>query len=178
MKKLAYYFLFISLVLISCSISKQSGTALPEYIIIKDSAAKILKGKINRSLIEDDAAFGWFKENMKWGTADKKAVEVISKNLPQLRFVVFAGTWCEDTQSLLPVFFRMLDKAGFDSKQVLIYGTDRDKKTLKNIQEAYKVSLVPTFIVYYKEKEIGRVVEYGKYGSVDKEIGEIIEKNQ
>lgn len=58
----------------------------------------------------------------------------------------------------------MLDKAGFDSKQVLTYGTDRDKKTLKNIQEAYKVSLVPTFIVYYKEKEIGRVVEYGKYG--------------
>lgn len=46
MKKLAYYFLFISLVLISfCSISKQSGTAFAKDIIIKDSAASNFERK-------------------------------------------------------------------------------------------------------------------------------------
>ena len=33
---------------------------------------------------------------------------------------------------------------------------------------------VPTFIVMKNGKEIGRVVEYGKTGQWDKEIGEVI----
>jgi hypothetical protein len=35
---------------------------------------------------------------------------------------------------------------------------------------------VPTFIVLKNGKEIGRVVEYGKFGMPDKEIGEIVSK--
>jgi hypothetical protein len=33
---------------------------------------------------------------------------------------------------------------------------------------------VPTIIVLKQGKELGRVVEYGKYGVFDKELGEII----
>jgi hypothetical protein len=33
---------------------------------------------------------------------------------------------------------------------------------------------VPTFIVLKNGQEVGRVVEYGKYGMFDKELGEII----
>jgi hypothetical protein len=33
---------------------------------------------------------------------------------------------------------------------------------------------VPTIIVYKNGKELGRVVEYGKYGVFDKELAEII----
>ena len=174
MKKSVFYFLFISLILISCSVSKQSNNASPKYIIVKDSADKILKGKISRLLIESDTAFGWFKENMKWGTANKNTVEEIKKHIDELSFVVFAGTWCHDTQNLLPIFYRMLDKAGFPDNKITIYGTDRNKITLKNIHTKYAVTNVPTFIVQVNNKEIGRVVEFGKYGDIEKEIGEII----
>ena len=36
------------------------------------------------------------------------------------------------------------------------------------------MNLVPTIIVMKNGREIGRVVEYGKYGSFDKELGEIL----
>ncbi|HAI83817.1 MAG TPA: glycerophosphodiester phosphodiesterase, partial [Chitinophagaceae bacterium] len=36
---------------------------------------------------------------------------------------------------------------------------------------------VPTFIVLDNNgKEVGRVVEYGKYGVIDKELGEIVSR--
>ncbi len=174
MKKRLAYFFTIAFFLFSCTSTKKSESVKLGYEIVKDSVDKILIGKISRSVIENDTAFGWFKENMKWGTANSKAVEIIQQNKNDLSFVVFAGTWCHDTQNILPVFYRMLDKAEFSNNKIILYGTDRNKITLNNLSERYKVTNVPTFIVYLKNKEIGRVVEYGKYGDVEKEIAEII----
>jgi hypothetical protein len=42
------------------------------------------------------------------------------------------------------------------------------------LSEALGVVNVPTIIVMKEGKEIGRVVEYGKTGVWDKELGEII----
>jgi hypothetical protein len=45
---------------------------------------------------------------------------------------------------------------------------------LSHLAEALDIINVPTIIVMKNGKEIGRVVEYGKYGMFDKELGEII----
>ncbi len=52
------------------------------------------------------------------------------------------------------------------------------KKTLHHLAEAFQVTNVPTFIVLKNGKEIGRVVEYGRYGMIDKELGEIVNANK
>jgi thiol-disulfide isomerase/thioredoxin len=174
MKKLVICIFCFPVYIFSCTTIQKSQATLPAYEIVKDTETKVLKGKINRALIETDTTFGWFKENMKWGTANKKAVELIKIKKADLHFIVFAGTWCEDTQNLLPVFYRMIDKAEFPDNKIVLYGTDRDKKTLLQIEQKYSVINVPTFIVMYKNKEIGRVVEFGKYGDIEKEIAEIL----
>ncbi|MBK7291849.1 MAG: thioredoxin family protein [Chitinophagaceae bacterium] len=53
---------------------------------------------------------------------------------------------------------------------------DRAKKTLSHLTEALNITNVPTIIVMKNGKEIGRVVEYGKYGLFDMELGEILKK--
>jgi hypothetical protein len=53
-------------------------------------------------------------------------------------------------------------------------GVDRSKKTIQHLSEAFNILNVPTIIVLKDGKEIGRVVEYGKTGMFDKELGEII----
>ncbi|HYK56211.1 MAG TPA: thioredoxin family protein, partial [Flavisolibacter sp.] len=58
--------------------------------------------------------------------------------------------------------------------RVVLLGVDHNKKTIEHLAEAFGVTNVPTFIVMKNGKEIGRVVEYGKYGMFDKELGEII----
>ncbi|MFN9959201.1 MAG: thioredoxin family protein, partial [bacterium] len=88
--------------------------------------------------------------------------------------VVFAGTWCGDTQVILPRFFKLIQEADFPLSRVNLIGVDRSKKTLGSLSEAMGVYNVPTMIVMKNGKEIGRVVEYGKYGVYDKELGEMI----
>jgi hypothetical protein len=84
------------------------------------------------------------------------------------------GTWCEDSHFIIPKFYSLLETAGFPNDRVTLIGVDRKKKTLSHLSEALNVTNVPTIIVLKNGKEVGRVVEFGKYGLFDKELGEII----
>ena len=92
--------------------------------------------------------------------------------------IVFGGTWCDDTQNLLPVFYRLVDKSGYPDSSITLIGVDRPKTTLYNLHNAFHLTDVPTFIVMKDGKEVGRVVEYGKYGQIDKELGEVVNTMQ
>ena len=102
------------------------------------------------------------------------AVQAFQKNGTKFQIVVFFGTWCEDSQNLLPVFFRLVDKSAYPAANITLIGTERGKMTLNSIRTAFNITNTPTFIVMKDGKEIGRVVEYGKYGQMDKELGEIV----
>jgi thiol-disulfide isomerase/thioredoxin len=144
------------------------------YVIVPDEKTKVLKGVINRSVIEQDTAFAWFKENMKWGQADISAIEAFKKHSKDFTLLVFGGTWCEDTQNLLPVLFRLADKSGYAAKNISLIAVDRKKQDLHDFVKQYHIVNVPVFIVLHKRKEIGRITEYGKYNAIDKELGEIV----
>jgi len=138
-----------------------------------ENGSKVLKGMLSRSDIQNDTAFLWFNNNMKLGQANAAAVDAFKKHAKDFQLVVFAGTWCEDTQNLLPVFYRLIDKSGFPESSITLIGVDRPKTTLYNLHNAFYATRTPTFIVMKDGKEIGRVEEYGKYGQIDKELGEL-----
>ena len=92
----------------------------------------------------------------------------------KVQYVVFGGTWCEDTQFILPKFFKLQEQSGLSESRLSLYAVDRSKKTLGNIADAFKITNVPTIIVMKDGKEIGRVVEYGKTGKWDTELGQIL----
>jgi len=172
MSKLFTGKLFLSAVLMIClsQVKAQGHT----YEIVKDDETKVLKGILTRSDIEGDTTFHWFKQNYALGTANSAAVESFKSKVNKFQVVVFGGTWCHDTQNLLPVFFRLADKAGLPESSISLIGVDRAKTTTGNLEKAFNVTNVPTFIVMQDGKEMGRVVEYGKEGEIDKELGEIV----
>jgi thiol-disulfide isomerase/thioredoxin len=133
-----------------------------------------LKGLLSRKVLESDTTFKWFKNNYALGMADASAVQAFQQRKDKIHVVIFGGTWCEDTQNLLPVFYRLADKSGLPDSSITLIGVDRNKQTLDNLSGAFNIVNVPTFIVMHDGKEIGRVVEYGKYGQIDKELGEIV----
>ena len=73
-----------------------------------------------------------------------------------------------------PNFFALTDAAGVTQDRITMIGVDRSKKTIHHLTEAFNVNFVPTIIVMKEGKEVGRVVEYGRYGMFDKELGEIL----
>ena len=175
MKKLSVCALVVLTIIVGCSSARHSSASKAgKFTVVKDSADKVLKGYINRGVLERDTAFKWFAENLKYGTADANAVEAFKKNAANFSVVIFGGTWCHDTQNLLPVFYRLVDKSGYPESKVTIVAVDRAKTAPDDLQKTYNVTNVPTFIILEKGKEIGRVVEYGKEGQVDKELGEIV----
>lgn len=163
----------IAAVLVSCG-AKKAQVQQPNYTTTIDNGDKVLNGYINRSIVENDTAFAWFKNNMKWGQADAAAIETFTKNKDKFTMIVFGGTWCSDTQNLWPVFYRLVDKSVYPESKITLIGVDRAKTTIDDLHKKWNVTLVPTFIVLHDGKEIGRVVEYGKYSQVDKELGEIV----
>ncbi|MBS1628222.1 MAG: thioredoxin family protein [Bacteroidetes bacterium] len=146
------------------------------YQTIQNGNEKILKGYITRKVLQNDSSFKWFNENMQLGQTDASAVAAFSKNKNKFTMIIFCGTWCHDTQFLLPQFYKLVDESHYPDKNILLLAVDENKQTINNLQIKYAVTSVPTFIVLQNEKEVARVVEYGKYGLIDKELGEIVSK--
>jgi thiol-disulfide isomerase/thioredoxin len=141
------------------------------------SGHKVLKGFIDQKQLTSDTAFNWYAQNLNGFTPNNDVIKNYASNKDSVNIIVFGGTWCGDTQHILPKFYATADAAGIPANHITLIGVDQDKKTLFNLAEAFNITNVPTFIVMKNGKEIGRVVEYGKTGLPEKEVGEIISKS-
>lgn len=158
--------------LLTLSLSSQ---AQGQYEVSKDhDGGKILKGIINRDLLEKDSSFKWYPESLNNYIPNRPAVDAFKKYGDSLQLIVFMGTWCEDSHFVVPKLFSLLDAASFSRDKISLLGVDRNKKTLSHLAEGLNIVNVPTIIVMKNGKELGRVVEYGKSGLFDKDLGEIV----
>lgn len=135
---------------------------------------KILKGIISKQVIKNDTAYKWYAVNQKSYTSSDTAIVGSLQRNNSVQYVVFGGTWCDDTRFILPKFFMLQEKAGIADDRISFFGVDRQKKTIGNLSSALNITNVPTIIVMKNGKEIGRVIEYGKTGKWDKELADIV----
>ena len=151
------------------------GITQSQYqVLVEKPNEKTFKGIISKELLTSDTSFHWYKENLKGYSPNAAAINGLSKQRDSIQILTFMGTWCEDSQFIIPKLFFLLEAAGFSNDKVTLIGVDRQKKTLSHLAEALDIKNVPTIIVLKNGKEVGRVVEYGKYGLFDKELGEIL----
>lgn len=145
-------------------------------VLVERPNEKSLKGIISQEVLLNDTTFKWYAENLKGYTPNASAVAGLKKHADSIQLLVFMGTWCEDSHNIIPKFYSLLETSGFSKDKVTLIGVDRAKKTLSHLTEALNIINVPTIMVMKNGKEIGRVVEYGKYGLFDMEMGEILKK--
>ena len=146
-----------------------------QFQVLPDkNGGKIFKGIISREVLQSDTSFTWYAQNLKGYNPDPVALAGLVKNADSLELLTFMGTWCEDSHFIIPKFYTLVDAAGFSRERITLIGVDREKKTLSHLAEAMNIKNVPTIIVMKNGKEIGRVIEFGKYGLFDKELGEIL----
>jgi thiol-disulfide isomerase/thioredoxin len=142
---------------------------------VDDKNVTILKGIIVKDDIATNAAFaGWYGGNQTSYKTDTSVTNAMAAAKDKVQYVVFGGTWCEDTQFILPKFFKLQEQSGVQENSISLYAVDRSKTTIGNIANAFKITNVPTIIVMKDGKEIGRVVEYGKTGKWDTELGALL----
>ncbi|TAH27487.1 MAG: thioredoxin [Cytophagales bacterium] len=111
----------------------------------------------------------WFNKNYKEYKYDSTSVNKL-KNLPkEYHLVVIAGTWCPDTHTELPKFYKIIDDANFSRERIKLYFVDRNLKDAEMVCKKYKVSKIPTFILFKEDKEKSRITEKPK-DSIEKDL--------
>lgn len=153
-----------------------ASNAQPYYEVSRDvkNGSKVLKGIVTKNDLVSDTAFAWYAENQKNYTPFAKAVEAIQKHKQSIHFVVFIGTWCQDSKFIIPKFFSVAEAAGFPDDKITMLGTDRTKTSISHLSEAFQIVNIPTIVIMKDGKEVGRVVEYGKFGMFEIDLAQII----
>lgn len=168
MKKLLVLFL---------AITAQNALMAQGFETLKDrNGSKMYRGFITDSVLKTDTSCKWFGEAQKIYTPKETVVNTFKQNKDSVYFLIFLGTWCEDSHFIVPRFMKTLEMANYPKDKITIVAVDRKKKDMTNLTSTLHITNVPTIIVYKKGKEIGRVIEYGSTGKYDDEVAEIITK--
>jgi len=145
------------------------ASAQSNYTVEKDpnSGIHIYNGIISNSILLGDSTFTWYQRQQIGYAPNQQAVELLHTAKDSVSFIVFMGTWCEDSQNIIPKFYSLLQAADFDKNKVTLFGVNREKTTHAYIAQSFGLTLVPTIIAMRNGKEIGRVVEYGSTGNYE-----------
>jgi thiol-disulfide isomerase/thioredoxin len=164
MKNVFYFILILSTM--SCSAQKKTVTA------VKDPSGNLI-GLANKESFLEAPFSSWFSPNYASYETDKVVMAKLTPLLKDITIKAFMGTWCGDSQDQTPVFYKILDEAGFNYNHLEMITVNSGKVTPDNLQEGFNIERVPTFIVYKNDKEIGRFVEYPRE-SVEADLLKIV----
>jgi thiol-disulfide isomerase/thioredoxin len=169
------FFLFFALISIAGIVQAQATLSLFQEVPDEEEK-KYLLGFISKEQISKDPDFGWYVQNSKYFKPKKEHIDIISEKAYDFQILLFTGTWCHDSQQIIPKYFSLLEASEFPDHRMVIIGVDRQKSAPANLHRPLNVVNVPTLIVLKDGVEVGRIVEYGETGLVDAELAELIKK--
>lgn len=95
-----------------------------------------------------------------------------------LKSEVFFGTWCGDSRREVPKFLKIAERSGFLSPDsIFLWAVDRNKELDNGLTKKRNILRVATFIIFFHEKEIGRIVESPQSESLEQDILNILKQN-
>ncbi len=123
--------------------------------------ADIWIGKRTLKELKENKDLDWFSKGYKDYKPDTSVIKQIKslKSFNDIKIVVVGGSWCDDTRYLLPKFCRMFDMCKLDESKLEFYFVDREKNDPDNTKKKFDIFKIPTFIIYKKNYEAGRVIE-------------------
>jgi thiol-disulfide isomerase/thioredoxin len=76
-----------------------------------------------------------------------------------LTIKIVMGSWCPDSRREVPRFLKILDLWKFPAEKITFIGVDDAKLSPVGEYESLNIQRVPTFIIYEKNIEAGRIIE-------------------
>lgn len=90
---------------------------------------------------------------------DPSAIEYLSGITDSVKIFAMFGTWCHDSKRHLPELMKTLEVADNPLIDIEYFAVTKQKSDPEGIARNLGLKLTPTFIIYYRKKEIGRIVE-------------------
>ncbi|MBK8952041.1 MAG: hypothetical protein IPM85_06735 [Chitinophagaceae bacterium] len=86
-------------------------------VLVERPNEKSYKGLISKEILQADTSFKWYAQNLIGYNPDKVAIDGLQKHKDSLQLLVFMGTWCEDSQFIIPKLFALTEAAGFPAER-------------------------------------------------------------
>lgn len=150
----SFFLIILTFVLTACG-SKQEITAA------KNNSGDLV-GYADKTSFNQAPYKNWFSTNFNNYSPKEATIAELKKALKGIKIKGFMGTWCGDSRRETPHFYKILELADFNFKNLELITVNRSKKTPDNLQKGLNIKRVPTFIFYKDGKEIGRYVEYAR----------------
>ena len=95
---------------------------------------------------------------------------------PDIEFKVFFGTWCHDSQRVLPKLLGLLANVPAEQFSLALHAQPRAKAERTQIYRDFNVGPLPSILVLRNGQEIGRVIELPKT-TLAADLAELIGKS-
>ncbi len=164
------------LMLLVCVLAVLSGCGSSQFAL-EDAETK-------EKMILGTCTWKEWKQHATWETYDAPDYtpdpDVLTRlapllNAPNISLLIFGGSWCGDTKSEFPKYFKLLSALNFPHTSLSLHGVSRKKTEPTGIAQRYAIKRVPTLVVLKGGKEIGRIVEYPTE-SIEKDLFNILTK--
>ncbi|WP_449398163.1 TlpA family protein disulfide reductase [Chryseobacterium wanjuense] len=120
----------------------------------------------------------WYVKEHDEYAVDQKAISELRKDkINSYNIIVFMGTWCEDSHRDFPRLMRILDELKYPENKLTIIALNRKKESPNGDEGLFNIQKVPTIIVQKYGKEIGRIVEMPTSGYIERDLVEILKKD-
>ena len=139
---------------------------------------KILLGTQTLDQFHKEPYKTWFDEEYNRYQIDEPSLTELKKEkLNSYSLVVFVGSWCSDSHREFPRLIKILNALKYNTEKMQIIAVNRKKESPAGEEGLYNISRVPTIIVKKYGKEIGRITEMPETGFLEKDLLNILKKD-
>jgi thiol-disulfide isomerase/thioredoxin len=120
----------------------------------------------------------WYVKEHDEYAIDQKAINDLKKEkINSYNITVFMGTWCEDSHRDFPRLMKILEEVKYPDNKLTIIAVNRKKESPTGDEGRYNIQKVPTIIVEKYGKEIGRIIEMPTTGYIERDLVNILKKD-
>jgi len=150
------FFIFLSLLLLGLVYQCKTASTLNSYAV---NGEYIMDGRAKQKDFVGNPKCKWFDSCYVAYKANQSFINSLKPMSTEIKVVVVAGSWCEDTQRELPHFYKVMNEVGVSENQIELIMVDRKKHSSAFNVSALDVKNIPAIIFYKDGKEQGRIVE-------------------
>ncbi|MDR6462083.1 thioredoxin family protein [Chryseobacterium sediminis] len=167
---------FSSLFLAAQQLSAQKVVVNREVETQKDGKM-LLGNQLKEQFLKAPYADWYVKEHDEYALDQKAVSELKKEKIGTYDMIVFMGTWCEDSHRDFPRLMKILEAVNYPENKLNIIAVNRKKESPTGDESLYNLQKVPTIILKRYGKEIGRIVEMPTTGYIERDLVEILKKN-
>ena len=164
----------ILLFLQSCEVQK---VVVNREVDSSNDGKMLLGTQTKNQLLKEPYSEWYVKEHDEYAIDQNAVAELKKEKLNSYAMTVVLGTWCDDSHREVPRLMKILEELKYPEQKLTIIAVNRKKESPSGEEGVFNIQRVPTIIVQKYGKEIGRIIENPKSGYLERDLLEIIKKD-